>query len=66
MFREKAHEKLSKHRDWDHKILIKEGKKPTYGPIYALSKTELKALQQYLDKNLRKEFLQLSTLPAGY
>ena len=44
MFREKAHEKLPKYRDWDYEILIEEGKKLTYGLIYTLSKTELKAL----------------------
>ena len=66
MFRKKAYKKLPKHRDWDHEILIEEEKKPTYSLIYALSKTELKALQEYLDKNLRKEFIQTSTLPARY
>ena len=66
MFREKAHKKLPKYRDWNQKILIEEGNKPTYGPIYALSETELKALQEYLDKNLRKEFIRLSTSPARY
>ena len=54
MFKEEAHEKLSKHQDWDHEIPIEEGKKPTYGPIYALSETELKALREYLDENLKK------------
>ena len=57
MFKEEAYEKLPEHRDWDHEILIKEGKKPTYGPIYALSETKLKALREYLDKNLRKGFI---------
>ena len=57
MFREKAHEKLPKHRDWDHEIPIEEGKKPTYGLIYTLSETKFKALREYLDKNLRKEFI---------
>ena len=66
MFREEAYEKLPKHRDWDHELPIDEGKKFTYSPIYALSKTELKALREYLDKNLRKEFIRPSTSPAGY
>ena len=66
MFKEEAHEKLPEHRDWDHEIPIEEGKKPTYGPIYALSETELKALREYLDKNLKKEFIQPFTSPAGY
>ena len=66
MFKEEAHEKLPEHQDWDNKIPIEEGKKPTYGPIYALSETELKALREYLDKNLKKEFIQPFTSPAGY
>ena len=66
MFKEEAHEKLPEHQDWDHKIPIEEGKKPTYGPIYALSETELKALREYLDKNLKKGFIRPSTSPAGY
>ena len=66
MFKEEAHEKLPEHRDWNHKIPIEEGKKPIYGPIYALSETELKALREYLDQNLKKKFIQPSTSPAGY
>ena len=57
MFKEEAYEKLPEHQDWDHKIPIEKGKKPTYGPIYALSETELKALREYLDKNLKKGFI---------
>ena len=66
MFKEEAHEKLPEHQDWDHEIPIEEGKKPTYGPIYALSETELKALREYLDENLKKGFIRPSTSPAGY
>ena len=66
MFKEEAHEKLPEHRDWDHKIPIEKGKKPTYGPIYALLETELEALRKYLDENLKKGFIQPSTSPAGY
>ena len=66
MFKKKAHEKLPEHRDWDHKIPIEEGKKPTYGPINALSETELKTLREYLNENLKKGFIRLSTSPARY
>ena len=57
MFKEEAHEKLPEHQNWDHEIPIEEEKKPTYGPIYALSVTELKALREYLDENLKKKFI---------
>ena len=66
MFKEEAYEKLPEHQDWDHKIPIEERKKPTYRPIYALSETELKALREYLNKNLKKGFIQPFTSPAGY
>ena len=66
MFKEEAHEKLPEHQDWDHEIPIEERKKPTYGPIYALSETEIKALREYPDKNLKKGFIRPSTSPAGY
>ena len=52
MFREKAYEKLPEHQDQDHKIPKEAGKKPTYSLIYALLKTELKAQQEYLNKNI--------------
>ena len=42
------------------------GKKPTFRPIYALSEKELQTLQQYLDENLKKGFIQKSESPAGY
>ena len=66
MFKEEAYEKLPEHQDWDHEIPLEGGKKPTYGLIYALSETELKALREYLDKNLKKRFIQPSISPAGY
>ena len=66
MFKEEAHEKLPEHRDWNHKIPIEGRKKPTYGPIYVLSETELKALREYLDENLKKGFIRPSTSLAGY
>ena len=56
MFKEEAHEKLHKHRDWDHEILIEEEKKPTYGPIYVLSETKFKALREYLDKRRKDSY----------
>ena len=66
MSREKALEKLPKHKDYDHEIPIEKGKKLTYGPTYTLLIIELQALQEHLDENLKEEFIQLSTSPAGY
>ena len=61
MFKEEAHKKLPEHQDWNHEILLKKEKIPTYGPIYVLSETELKALRKYLDENFKKGFIQLFT-----
>ena len=66
MFKETAIAMLPEHQEWDHKIPLEDGKKPTHSPIYALSAKELEALRNYLDKNLVKGFIRLSTSPAGY
>ena len=66
MFKKEAHEKLPEHQDWDHEIPLEGGKKPIYGPIYALSETKFKALREYLDKNFKKEFVQPFTSFARY
>ena len=49
----------------DHMIPLEEGSKPTFGPIYNLSETELKVLREYLDENLQKGFIRPSTSPFG-
>ena len=57
---------LLEHQEWDHKIPLEDRKKPTHSSIYTLSAKELETLRDYLDKNLVKEFIRLSTSPAGY
>jgi hypothetical protein len=47
-------------------IPLEEGKQPTFGPIYSLSPVQLKVLQEYIDKNLKKGFIRKSTSLAGY
>ncbi len=44
----------------DLNIEFQEGKQPLYGPFYPLSSTELEVLQQYLEENLKKRFIQPS------
>ena len=39
---------------------------PGFGPIYQLSEKELQVLCEYLEKNLKKGFIQESQSPAGY
>ena len=40
------------HRPYNLKINIEEGFTPPLGPIYSLLKTELEALQEFLDENI--------------
>ena len=61
MFGEQVVVTLPEHQDWDHKILLEDRKKPTHSSIYTLSAKELEALRDYLDKNLAKKFIRLST-----
>ena len=63
---EEGKEALPKHQPWDHEIKLLLGKQPTFGPIYALSEKQLKALREYLDDNLAKGFIQKSESSAAY
>ncbi|KAH0613403.1 uncharacterized protein H6S33_005289 [Morchella sextelata] len=53
------------HRPYDHKIPLKEGKEPPFGPLYGMSREELIVLKQYIRDNLQKGFIQASSLPAS-
>ena len=57
---------LPKHEEWDHEIILKSEIKPTFGPIYLLSEKKLAVLRNYLNKNLKKEYIRPSIFPAGY
>jgi hypothetical protein len=46
-------------------IDLKDGLKPLFRPMYLISKLELKALKENIDLNLRKGFIQESTLLVG-
>jgi transposase InsO family protein len=48
-----------------HEIELEEGKKPPYGPIYALSQRELEILREYLRQNLASGRIRRSTSAAG-
>ena len=56
---------LPKHQPWDHEIPIEPGKSPSFRPIYQLSERELAMLKEYIDVNLEKGFIRLSTSPAA-
>ena len=49
---------LPQYKSWDHKILLILRILPKIGPIYILFYTQLEILKNYLDKNLKKNFIQ--------
>jgi hypothetical protein len=58
-------DRLPEHTQYDHSMPIEPGEHPPFGPIYSLSATELKALDEYLQENLAKGFIRPSSSPAG-
>jgi hypothetical protein len=65
VFSKSSAEQLPKHGSYDHTIPLESGTNLPYGPIYSLSGTELKALDEYLKENLVKGFIRPSFSPAG-
>lgn len=64
-FDAKKGNELPPHRDCDHKIEIKEGKTPSWGPLYSMSQDELRVLKRWLEDNLQKGFIRASSSPAS-
>ena len=58
-------EKLPPPRTFYHAIDLAPNAKPPFGPIYALSAKELKALKEYLDTMLKQGKITPSKSPAG-
>ena len=48
---------------WDHAIDLKETLKPKKGRIYPLSKNEREEVQNFIEHQLRKEYIRLSKSP---
>ena len=65
VFSKKEADKLPGRRSHDHKIPLMNGKEPTYGPLYGMSRDELLVLQKYLTENLKKGFIRSSSSPAA-
>ena len=51
---------LAPHWPYNLKIELEEGTSPPFGPIYSLSQSELKSLQEFLGEHLTMEFIHLS------
>ncbi len=65
VFSLKEAEKLPPHRDYDHEIVLEEGKKLPFGPLYSMSRNELIVLKDWLEENLQKGFIRPSFSPAA-
>jgi hypothetical protein len=65
VFSKKEADKIPPHRLYDHKIQMKEGSEPPFGPLYDMSRDELLVLREYLEENLGKGFIRASRSPAA-
>lgn len=65
VFDKKDANKLPPHRPWDHPIDLLPGKQPPAARPYSMNHHELKALRDYLDKELSKGFIRVSRSPAA-
>ncbi len=57
---------LSKHKSWDHKILLLNDKQPKWMSLYSMSEDQLKKVRTYLDKNLKRGFIKSSKSLTEY
>jgi len=65
LFSEPLAKNLPPHRPYDHKIPLREGFTPPFGPLYLMSSTELQTLKKWLEENLSKRFIRASSSPAA-
>jgi len=65
LFSETLAKNLPPHRPYDHKIPLREGFTPPFGPLYSMSRTELQTLKEWLEENLSKGFIRASSSPAA-
>ena len=66
LFSDELETGLPIHGKWDHEIPLKPGTEPRFHKIYPLNEEKSKALDKYLEENLRKGYIRPSTSPAGY
>ena len=56
---------LAPHHPYNLKINLEEGTSPPIGPLYSLSQSELKALQEFIDEHIHIGFIRSTNLPYG-
>lgn len=64
MDEEFANEMPPRHH-YDHKLPLKEGVEPPFGPVSGMFRQELIVLRKYIQDNLRKRFIRASSSPPG-
>jgi hypothetical protein len=65
IFEEVNANKLPPYCLCDHKIPLEDSFQPPFGPLYSLSRPELKELKTWLKENLSKGFIHTSSSPAA-
>jgi hypothetical protein len=65
LYNEEFSNVLPPHRLFDNAIDIQMGKEPPWGPIYALSGTELLVFKEYIKEMLDQGKIRPSKSPAG-
>lgn len=65
VFSKKLSETLPPHRPEDCDIPLIEGSKPPFGSLRGMSQDELRVLKKYLEENLTKGFIRMSSSPAA-
>jgi len=61
VFSPKKADRLPPHRSYDHDIKLLPGKDLPFGPLYSMSREELKTLREWLMENLEKGFIRPSS-----
>jgi hypothetical protein len=56
---------LLSHHNLEHRIELKDGKMPSFGPIYAFAEKEQQELRKYLEINLQRNLIRYFRSPAG-
>jgi len=63
IFRKKASKRMLMKKVWNHAIEIKKGFIPRKGKVYLLSREERRKMCEFIEKQLRKEYIRLLKLP---
>ena len=66
LFSGKFENGLPKYGLYNHEIPLKKETAPKFHQIYKLNKNQLQTLKKYLNKNLKKEYIQLLQSLAEY